>query len=141
MTSMELHINDKVTIQELQQQFNKEFPYLKLEVFDILLMRSGSQKSHFQPNHKSLGMCRKLHNEGTINLTPHDSVDKLEKTFWENYGLSIEVFRKSGNLWIETTLTDSWSLKHQNEEGKALSDNKHPNDYEAGDKTVRDKQE
>ena len=118
---MELFINDKITIRELQQQFNAEFPYLKIEFFDIPPTMDGLPKSHMYPNHRTLGTCRKMHNEGTIKITPNDTVESLEITLWKNFGLSTEVFRKSGNLWIETTLSDSWTLKRQNDEGKALS--------------------
>jgi hypothetical protein len=31
------------------------------------------------------------------------------------------VFRKSGKTWLETSVTDDWTLKRQNEEGMELS--------------------
>ena len=127
---MELHINDKITIRELQQQFNTEFPYLKLEFFDIPPTFDGLPKSHMYPNYKALGSCRKLHIEGSIQVSPGDTVQKLEETLWNKFGLSTEVFRKSGNLWIETTLSDSWTLKRQNDEGQAFSPAKYSKDIE-----------
>jgi hypothetical protein len=33
----------------------------------------------------------------------------------------VQVFRKSGNVWLETSATDAWSLKQQNQEGMDLS--------------------
>jgi hypothetical protein len=119
--TMELFINDKITIRELQRQFNSEFPYLKIEFFDIPPTRNGLPKSRMYPNHRTLGTCRKQHNEETMQIFPDDPVEKIELAFWEKFGLSTEVFRKSGNLWIETTLSDSWTLKRQNDEGKAFS--------------------
>ncbi|MNF16790.1 hypothetical protein D3C80_2199700 [compost metagenome] len=47
----------------------------------------------------------------------------VEKDFWEKLGLSAQIFRKSGNLWIETSLTDDWTLARQNDEGFQLSNN------------------
>jgi hypothetical protein len=118
---MELRINDKISIRELQQQFNAEFPYLKLEFFDIPPTFDGLPKLHMYPSHRFLGACRKLHHDGTLKIAPDDTVEMLEQTFWKKFGLSTEVFRKSGNLWIETTLSDSWTLKRQNEEGRTFS--------------------
>jgi hypothetical protein len=118
---MKLIINDKVTIKELQQQFNNEFPYLKLEFFDTPPTFDGLPKSLMHSNNKLLAACRKLHHDGIINITPDDTVEKLEKTLWQRFGLTAEVFRKSGNVWIETTLSHSWTLKRQNEEGMALN--------------------
>ena len=118
---MELILNDKITIRELQKQFSSEFPYLKLEFFDIPPTFDGLPKVHMYPNHRTLGTCRKMHNEGSIVISPSDTVERLEKLFWDEFGLSTEIFRKSGNLWIETTLSDSWTLKQQNDEGKIFS--------------------
>jgi hypothetical protein len=33
----------------------------------------------------------------------------------------VQVSRKSGTLWLETTMTDSWTLGQQNEHGRELS--------------------
>src|SRR5579862_1069536 len=113
---MELHVNDQVLISELQNQFSKEFPFLKLEFFSEP-RNSGAKhfpKSAMFASTKRLGLCRKLHNEGVIRLTQNDTVEMLEHIFWNEFGLTAEIFRKSGNLWIETSLTDSWTLKLQN---------------------------
>jgi len=118
---MELLINDKVAIGELQKQFNQEFPYLKLEFFDSPPTFDGLPKSRVHANHKLLGACRKIHTEGVLVINADVTVERLEKTFWQQFGLTVEVFRKSGNLWIETTLSDSWTLRRQNEEGKAMN--------------------
>ena len=136
---MELLINDKVTIKELQQQFSAEFPFLKLEFFDIAPTFDGLPKSHMYPNHKPLGNCRRMHNEGVLEITPGMPVQKLEETFWNVFGLSTEVFRKSGNLWIETTLSDSWTLKRQNDEGRTFSTPKPAKEEEPEDPLDRDK--
>jgi hypothetical protein len=34
------------------------------------------------------------------------------------------VFRKSGNLWLETTMTDDWTLQQQNDHGYEISTGK-----------------
>jgi len=44
----------------------------------------------------------------------------VEKDF-ESLGLFAEVFRKSGNVWIETSLTNDWTLQQQNLEGEEIS--------------------
>jgi hypothetical protein len=49
-------------------------------------------------------------------------VQDVEQLLWDAFGLSVQVFRKSGNLWLETTVTDQWSLAYQNEQGRELSE-------------------
>jgi hypothetical protein len=48
-------------------------------------------------------------------------VSEFENQFSEKLKLSAQVFRKSGGSWLETTFTDSWTLKKQNDEGLELS--------------------
>jgi hypothetical protein len=119
---VELRIKSKMTISELQKQFSDEFPYLKLEFFDIPYSPGKLSKAHQYPANRLLGVCSKIRHEGTITITPADTVGKLEQIFCNEFGLTAEVFRKSGNLWIETSLSNSWTLKLQNDEGKALSE-------------------
>jgi hypothetical protein len=38
------------------------------------------------------------------------------------FGLHVQVFRKSGSLYIETTNSDDWSIGQQNAEGKTASE-------------------
>ena len=40
------------------------------------------------------------------------------RNFQEAFGFGMQVFRKAGNSWVLTTMTDDWTLAHQNEEGK-----------------------
>jgi hypothetical protein len=48
-------------------------------------------------------------------------VSELEELFEEVFGLSVQVFRKSGESWLQTTTTDSWTLNQQNLKGKEMS--------------------
>ena len=122
---MELTIKNKTTISELQKQFSLEFPYLKIEFFDIPHTSPNKlTKAHQYPPNRLLGVCGKIRNEGVITINADDTVEKLDSIFWNEFGLSAEVFRRSGNLWIETSLSNSWTLRLQNDEGKALSETK-----------------
>ena len=69
----------------------------------------------------SLGECRAIRREGIITISPEMTVDELERGFDELYGLSVQVFRKSGKVWLETSVTDAWTLAKQNAQGEELS--------------------
>jgi hypothetical protein len=60
--------------------------------------------------------------EATINIPSSITVHELEKLFQQDLGLYIQVFRKSGKVWLETTATDNWSLFKQNVEGQEWSE-------------------
>lgn len=69
--------------------------------------------------------ARRQRNSGEIFLSDELTVAGLEKLFVETYGLNAQVFRKSGNVWLETTMTDNWTLKQQNDHGRELSNYTH----------------
>lgn len=119
---MKIKINDHRRVFEIQKDFTKQFPYLKIEFFSKThAIHEASSKKLIEPNSKTLGECRTRHNDGAIDITPQMKVSDLEQAFMNVYGLSIQVFRKSGKVWLETTVTDNWSLEEQNQQGEDLS--------------------
>lgn len=122
---MNILINDHRKIFAIQKEFSKAFPYLKLEFFSKphKVGAPSSKKIMKMPN-KTIGQCRVIHNKGTLTILPSMTVADLEQAFSDVYGLSVQVFRKSGKVWLETTVTDNWTLEEQNKEGKALSENR-----------------
>ena len=119
---VKIKINDKRKIFAIQEEFNQLFPYLKLEFFMKPHKAGGaSPKKFLKHNSKTLSDCRTIHNNGSITITPNMTVNDVEQHFADVYGLSVQVFRKSGKAWLETTLTDNWSLDEQNKQGEALS--------------------
>jgi hypothetical protein len=99
------------------------YPYLKLEFFSKKHAVNGaSAKKYIEPNTKTLGECGSIHaSRAEINITPQMTVADLEQSLSNNYGLSVQVFRKSGKVWLETTFTDGWTLEEQNMQGEELS--------------------
>lgn len=119
---MVLTINDNQKLSDVKNEFNSFFPYLKLEFFKHKHgVNKGNPKSDMLSSDLTFNKARKKHSEGTIVIKENMSVADLEQLFQEVFGISAQVFRKSGKSWIETSVTDDWSLKRQNEEGKELS--------------------
>lgn len=119
---MKITINDNRKIFAIQEEFNQIFPFLKLEFFSKPHKPGGATAKKFvKHNSKTLGECRTIHNSGEITITPQMTVSDLEQRFAEVYGLGVQVFRLSGKAWLETTVTDHWTLEEQNDQGEALS--------------------
>ena len=59
----------------------------------------------------------KIYVEGDLKVNGEMEVSKLEQAFEKKYGLHVQVFRRSGNIWLQTTKTDSWTLEAQNRKG------------------------
>jgi hypothetical protein len=116
---MELHITENKTIDQIQKEFSQKFPYLKIEFFNIPHSEGeASPMSGQLPPSSVIGKIRKKHNGKKMVITAHSKVADIEKRFQEVFGLPVQVFRKSGDVWLQTTITDHWTLAEQNEEGR-----------------------
>lgn len=119
---MEFIISDNKTIKNLQDEFNKRFPLLKIEFFSKPHSKGEpSPKSYIRNSSKTLGECRKSNSFGTLKISDKQKVSELEEILQEQFGLSAQVFRKSGKVWLETTSTDDWTLAKQNEQAIEFS--------------------
>ncbi len=120
---MKITINDHRKIIAIQEEFNSAFPFLKLEFLAKPSSHNGAPAIKLMHSGKSIGECRTIHTSGEITITPALTVVDLEQRFSDVYGLSVLVLRKSGKVWLETTVTDGWTLEEQNAQGEALNFN------------------
>jgi hypothetical protein len=119
---MKLIINDNITLKSLQDTFTKKFPFLKIEFFSKKHKKGeGSSKTLLRKETEKVGDCRRNGANGTIVISGKEKVSEIEQLFQETYGLSVQIFRKSGRVWLETTSTDDWTLEKQNAEAEELS--------------------
>ena len=70
---------------------------------------------------KKIGDTQSAITDGYIEITGAMKVTDLEKIFKNQFSLVVQVFRKSGKIWLETTITDNWTLDQQNNHGSELS--------------------
>jgi hypothetical protein len=107
-------IRDDKTLGELQREFSAKFPFLRLRFFENENMRKSQKKLD---SSRKIGEVRDLHNEGEVSIHGKIKVKNLEETLANEFGLYAQVFRLSGNLWLQTTSTDEWTLHEQNRKG------------------------
>lgn len=113
-------IKNEMTLAEIEQQFSDQFKNLKMEFyFDEHHSKQGTIAKPINKS-KKLGDVRVRHHEGAVILSPYMTVEELESLFHDIYGLNVQIFRKSGNLWLQTTVTDTWALKDQNLKGSVV---------------------
>ena len=119
---MKMHIHHDDTFEQVQRSFNAEFPYLKLEFFTRPHEKGKPTEKQFMVNVKrTVDSCNPDLKDVTVSIPTAMTVQELETVFQDELGLYIQVFRKSGKVWLETTATDNWSLFKQNEEGHEWS--------------------
>ena len=117
-----INIEQNKSINELKKEFNNFYQYLKIEFFKEPCIKGGRlSKDKLITSNAKVGTLQKIKNSGELLFTDDTIVGDFEQLFFKNFGLCIQVFRKSGNVWLETSATDNWSLETQNEEGKSLA--------------------
>ncbi len=73
------------------------------------------------PDNARLNNIQPALKEGGMVVSELTAVGDLE-CFFRNHLLNVQVFRRSANLWLETTMTDAWTLQKQNNHGKEISE-------------------
>lgn len=111
-------ITDDKKLWDVQREFHEMFSHLRIEFYEGKHdTGEGSPVKDKLDGGLRLGNVRKLHTEGDFEVTGNTTVADFEQQFFDKYGLNVQVFRKSGNLWMQTTSTDHWTLNEQNRKG------------------------
>ncbi|NNC85587.1 MAG: hypothetical protein HKO56_04110 [Bacteroidia bacterium] len=114
-----MQIQASQTLADIQKVFNDTYPYLKLEFFNKPHgVGDGSPKKDMMNTDLSIDECSSKEKSGNINIDSSVKASEIEQSFMDVFGLSVQVFRLSGDVWLETTTTDNWTLEEQNQSGK-----------------------
>lgn len=114
-----MYIDDKKTISEIQSEFSSLYSALKLEFYKSKhLAQQGSMKVDQYQVDTILSDIRDEHKSGELTISDMMTTAELESAFESKFGLHVQVFRKSGNLWLQTSATDDWSLQKQQENAR-----------------------
>lgn len=105
---------------DIQNAFNLFYPFLKIE-FSTNTKGIFAFKKHKLNPETSLNGIAILSEPVTLNVDEDRTIAEVEVDCMELLGLSIQVFRKSGNVWNVISLTDSWTLASQNKAGEFIS--------------------
>lgn len=114
---MQLDVYKNMTIKELNEQFSHHFPFLKLEFFMYHHHFDGTPVKKEVHSGLYLEEASEFFKEGSIYFSPSTTVAELEQQFQIEIGLPVKVFRRSGDLWVETTQTEHLTLTKQNSMG------------------------
>lgn len=119
---MNITINRSHTIAQIQEEFQKHFPYLKIEFYSKSHDVEEGSNNYYQLHHNlTIGNAQFEPRDGVLHISPGIKVKDLELLFQEVFGLNIQVFRLSGKVWLQTTATDYKTLAEQNEMALEMS--------------------
>ena len=113
---MKLFIAKESKAEDVKNLFTLCYPYLKIELFkkpsviNVLDKKDTAAVNRFES----------ISGSALIDIDKNITVAHLENDF-AFLGLRAEIFRRCGNVWVETSLTDNWTLHQQNLEGEEIS--------------------
>ena len=123
-TQNRIIVNGKSSLDEVQSGFNKLFPYLKVSFCSKFVGQSNEEKIKLVENlKKDFNSFQKGSSSSDtleFEITPNLSVSDLDKKFFDNFGLNVQIHRNSGRLWLNINATNSWTLEEQNKQGRDL---------------------
>ena len=118
-----MKITDSKKLKDLQDEFKSIFPYLKIEFFSSPhSLGMGSNEADILSTNLTVGEVRKNKKIGSIQLEGSMPVGVSEQLLQERFGLNVQVYRISHGKWLQTWVTDLWTLDEQNNRGKIMID-------------------
>lgn len=116
---MRITVNDNTRVADVVSEFSQAFPFLRLEFYHQPNGSPGRIITHLD---QTFRMFRKeTDDQRQVIILPTMTVIDLDQAFRTAYGISAQVLRKSGNIWLKATFTDRWTLEEQNRLGGTIS--------------------
>lgn len=112
---MQIHPNDSIL--QVQERFQELFPLLQLRFYRVGHQpgETSSQRDEIIDSALSLESLNPNLDSSEIPVNNQTTAGELEMEFARLLGLYVQVFRKAGKEWIQTTNTDEWTLQRQQE--------------------------
>jgi hypothetical protein len=117
----EILIDENSLVITIQEAFNGFYPFLKIEFLKQLNNNNHLQKTRKILPQDSIKEITNAVMPVKLNIENKRTITQVENDCKLLLGLSVQVSRKSGNIWNLITLTDSWTLEEQNDAGKFIS--------------------
>jgi hypothetical protein len=107
-------INTKTKLGDIQDWFFATFEFLKIEFYKNAHEEfQGSGKGEQLTGDYELSQFGFRSNDYPFEITQGMTVNQVEEKFKKELNLNAQVFRKSGDVWLQTMSTDEWSLQEQ----------------------------
>jgi hypothetical protein len=115
---MEIFLSSESQVKEINKEFIKAFPFLKLEFYTRKhIPGETSIWAHKFPERTALKEISRRFMPGMIKINSFDTVAELEQRFQKQFDLSVQVYRRMGEIWLETVQTDDLSLEKTKQYG------------------------
>jgi len=116
---MILHITDQRMLREIQIDFSKQFPYLRIEFFMPSHHNNTpkTKSNKIDPYIRAEGI-RKKHFAHAVNVFPDTTVKEFEHMMQEDFHADVQVYHYTKAGWLQTDVTDIATLDELNDQGR-----------------------
>jgi hypothetical protein len=114
---MKLFLSSESTLRDINREFQGHFPCLKLKFYRHT--HQSGETSFFDNKISTRQPLKNISDlvPAYINVDPMDTVAEVEQRFQNKFGLPVQIFRRAGDVWVETAQTDDLTLQKQNSMG------------------------
>ena len=113
-----MKIHPDMTVDQLVIAFSESYPGLRLELYNVAHKEGENSSADSEIDHSvKLSDLNSTLKAQDWQVDPQMTVADFEAGFKDNFGLNIQVFRRSNNVWLQTSATDNWTLEVQNRKG------------------------
>lgn len=109
----EMKISKSMNTTDVAKAFENQFKGLSLKFYKKAHEDLEGSPQKLEVDSEVLGQLNGDLTEGTLALSSEMTVSDVEAAFEDQYGLHVQVFRHSGEQWLQTTKTDHWTLAKQ----------------------------
>jgi len=120
---MKINITKATTVADLSEAFQKKFENLTLRCFHLNKEGTNADSSHVRldrritSEEKLASYMNKTKFPINVVFVETMSVTDFEQYMQAALGMEVQVFRRSGKVWLQTIDTDDWTLTEQNSAG------------------------
>jgi len=115
----EILINNDSLIRDIQYEFSACYPFLKIEFLEKDRNAKNGRSVLLAPN-IPLKQLASIHPR-KIDINKNRTVAEVSGELQSALGVTVQVSRKSGNVWNAISISDSWTLQSQNVAGEFIS--------------------
>jgi hypothetical protein len=116
---MKLQVTQTTRIKDLQKQFSKAYPFLRLEFF------KASDPQRILCNDKLfsdivLSEIARFLTPGCIHIDKQCTITQLEDEFYNKFRIALQVSQKAKGIFVSNKFTGNTTLNEQNQAGKQI---------------------
>ncbi len=123
-------IHDQLKVKDIQDKFHDIYPGLMLKIFRVKHAHHKGSSGDAVGENVILKDIYPQIKAGKIDLDQEKTVLEVEQEFEQRFGLSVQIYRRSADLWLQTIGTDEWSLETQNRKGLHSQERKVKNEQD-----------